>query len=574
MHSSQVSNARARLGRRNARALFWLLSTLVLLLCVSRLADLSHLLLWHDEVFTLIRVLGYSQSEVHQALFSGALLSPEQVLRFQQGPAGSLDTTLAALAQHPEHAPLYYLLARAALLLPIEPITAARGASALFAAFLPAAVFWLTHELFGHSPGGTTAPWRDPARWPLPWATALLIAASPMHLLYAQEARQYGLWTVLTVAASAALIHALRTRRRVAWAAYASLMALGLYSHLLFVLTLAVHSAYVLIANGLGLSPLSLRPALRGIPAGFLLAIAAAVLLFLPWIMVALLNVDRLDHYTAWMERPLPFTEILFAWVQHLTRLFIDVTPNVPLWSSLVLVPVLWAILVFLRRAPRPAVWLPALLALTSIAIVLGPDLLFGGSRSQHPRYALPATVAIQIMTAWTLVVGIDRLAPRYRPLARGFLVALIGAGLLSQITIWRADTWWSKNFSAANRAIAGLINQAEAPILLASPSGVATGELVSLAYHLDPRVAIWGEPAQKSQARANLKSSPLPTETIFEGPAEFGSYFALTPSAEVRSAIGEHRLEPIGDSWQWFQRSSSEPAESTASTVVPANIE
>ncbi len=216
------------------RALPWLLAGLIAALSLWRLVGLEHLLVWHDEVFSLIRVLGHHSGPLHQALFAGKVLTPAQVLVFQHGPPAGWSTTLSALMQHPEHPPLYYLLARALMDGPFSSLTALRGVAAGFGLLLPVAAFWLLHELFGQRP--TRQSWRDPLRWPAPWLGALLVAASPMHLLYAQEGRQYALWTLLIIAGSAALVRVLRTRRRADWMVYTALLTLGLHTHLLAVL--------------------------------------------------------------------------------------------------------------------------------------------------------------------------------------------------------------------------------------------------------------------------------------------------------------------------------------------------
>lgn len=41
-----------------------------------------------------------------------------------------------------------------------------------------------------------------------------LIAVSPFHVLYAQEAREYSLWTVTILLSSAALLRAMRVKTK------------------------------------------------------------------------------------------------------------------------------------------------------------------------------------------------------------------------------------------------------------------------------------------------------------------------------------------------------------------------
>ncbi len=277
----------------------------------ARLIGLDHLPIWHDEVFTLIRVFGYS-TEASDTLFSGQVVTPGEMLRFQQPDAahGWADA-LRALAGHPEHAPLYYLLGRLATTLPLDPVTAVRGTSALFGMLLPLASFWLMRELFGR---GLT-----------PWIAAALVAVSPMHLLYAQEARQYALWTLLTLSSSAALVRALRMNRPADWWLYGGLLTVGLYSHLLFAAMLPVHAAYGWLV-GTARSGKLLRPS--GMPTRqWLTAVIVSLVLFLPWIIVLLLGMDSAATNTAWMERAIGAQRNLLSWGRHIVRAFLDISP-------------------------------------------------------------------------------------------------------------------------------------------------------------------------------------------------------------------------------------------------------
>ena len=84
-----------------------------------------------------------------------------------------------------------------------------------------------------------------------------IFAISPYHILFAQEARQYSLWTVTTILSSAALLRAMspeENQNNIAlvshWALYAVTAAMGFYTHLLFVCVAAAHAIYIaIIAN-------------------------------------------------------------------------------------------------------------------------------------------------------------------------------------------------------------------------------------------------------------------------------------------------------------------------------------
>ena len=58
---------------------------LILLVAISiffRFTDLSHKVYWVDEVFTSLRISGYSEKDVSQKLFSGYLLNPSELQKY------------------------------------------------------------------------------------------------------------------------------------------------------------------------------------------------------------------------------------------------------------------------------------------------------------------------------------------------------------------------------------------------------------------------------------------------------------------------------------------------------------
>src|SRR5690606_23753028 len=61
--------------------------------------------------------------------------------------------------------------------------------------------------------------------------SALLLAFSPLHLIYAQEARHYALLMTLSLASFVLLLRALRQPQWRWWLAFAMVTILNLYTH-------------------------------------------------------------------------------------------------------------------------------------------------------------------------------------------------------------------------------------------------------------------------------------------------------------------------------------------------------
>ncbi len=497
----------------------------------SRFSGLDQLLIWHDEVFSIARVLGYSVAEIQRTLFSGKLLTPEEILNLQRpSPDHGWRESLAAFTEHPEHAPLYYLLGRLVIGLPLEPIIALRGLAACFGILLIPAVYALMQALFG--------------RGPIPWVAAVIVACSPLHLLYDQEARQYSLWLLLLTLSCLALVHALRHDRTLDWSLYTLSNLAGLYTHLPFVILIAVQGVWLFALHRPGSTLGRGRRQVRR----WLLANAAALLAFLPWIGVLILNQEQFQSFTGWMQRPIGIKEIVSAWADHLIATFVDLTPSrEPFWWWMG-VPLAWIAWRFSRSATKPAAWLILLLALAHVAVVLGPDLLVGGSRSQHVRYALPALLALELMVAWWIGRGLQSIDLQGQRWGMIGLLALLGLGFVSQTRIKQAESWSTKHFSAQNRAIAQILNRSERPLVLASSHGVSAGELIALSHWLEPQVRLWGEPLSGAQPPPLADDTPV---------------VVLTPSQHLLLTLSAYRLRPIAGTWQWqlAEPRSAEPS-------------
>jgi len=504
---------------RGRSLLIWVAALAIVTGSFARLYDLERMPVWHDEVYSLLRTFGFDGGRVRAEVFGGRSLRAHDLLVYQQpSPQLGFADTLSSLMTHPEHGPLFYLAARVAAPAFRSPIAGLRGTSAVLSLLVIPAIFWLAWELFEDS---------DSA-----WIAAALAACSPLNLLYAQEAREYALWILLTAAASAALLRALRTRSPRDWVVYCTLTTLGLYTYLLFALVLAVQGVYV----ALSLHPR--RPGAGALLRAWVTAVAAAVLMFSPWIAVLVTRVSSVQQVTAWMERPVALQSLLEGWATNFARAFADF-PMPKTLLLLGLIPLAWVLWRFCVQAPHSARLFTCLLFSAFVAVVLVPDLVHGGRRSLNPRYMLPSFLAVELALAYVLAMGWRASSAARRFGARTGLFLVLGLGIWSGWLILGAETWWSKNFSAANREVADLVNATERPLVIITDSAVGLGEIISLAHDLDEKVII----------RGNWQNGAAMPVT------GFSDIFLLTPSAKLRTAFSaDYELAPVLETWQWYR--------------------
>ena len=164
--------------------------------------------------------------------------------------------------------PLYYYLLHGWILLFGDSEWALRALSVLFGVVAVPVLYGVAWLLFRSRAAGLLA--------------ALLIAVSPLHLWYGQEARMYTLLTWLCLLSSLLLLLAMAARRAwvtaLLWAAYTAATVAALYTHYFALFVLAGQAVYVLVVlTAQGFRPLRLL-------VGSLASGVAILLSYLPWL--------------------------------------------------------------------------------------------------------------------------------------------------------------------------------------------------------------------------------------------------------------------------------------------------
>jgi uncharacterized membrane protein len=540
----------------------WLLVFLLILGAVFRFVNLNHKVYWHDETYTSLRAAGYTRGEIDDELFQNRVVAASELQKFQRIKSGStpFDTVRSLAVEDPQHPPLYFLMTRfwmQTLGAPLEwlfksPLTVTRSLPAVISLLALPAMYALAWELFAcHS---------------IALLATTLLALSPFDVLFAQTARQYSLLTLMVIVSSYLLLRALhRTYAPLAnhshhyrkppplwhsWALYSLAIAVGLYTHPFFALTLAGHGVYVgLDAWGSQVAGSRLKLAMSG----FIGAIAGAIVLYLPWLVVMVLNAKRAFATTDWSQIAPGIDYLLKLWTLSFTALFFDLDFgfNNP-WTYLARLPFLILILVSvysLCRNTRPSIWLFVLTSILVPFLLLAlPDLFLGNKRSAVSRYLISSFPAVQLAVAYFLANKLSiktlysgrspQIAPPtaytlrsrfYTPLIpflwRGVLVVLLTSSVISLTVSALATSWWNKDLSYSNDKIADVMNQSPSPIIISDIGDdfTNTGDLISLSYRFNKPVSL-----------LLVKDSEIVTTDEFRAALQGNTAIAFRPSQNL----------------------------------------
>jgi uncharacterized membrane protein len=454
-----------------------------------RFADLGGKLYWFDETWTAMLLSGHTYEGLQRTVSNNRETDPEELQRYQHVAPGRgvLETLVSVMRSDTHNPPLYPLLLRLWAAALGDSVAALRALSALCSVLALPLAWWLGRELFNSSRAG--------------WLAAGLMAASPLHVLYAQEARSYSLFVATTLASSLALLRALRLARRQDWALYCAAATAGLYTNLLFLLVMATHAVWVVAtAWRPGPGPLRLPAALRR----YVWASVAAVGAFAPWALLILRRARLTRVRLAWTAEPPGVVSLLKSWVAGLGRVFFDVptvlagVPGEDRGDALAYAPFILACLIavcamaFLLRTTARRSWLPVLtLSLLPALPLVAADLILGGRRSAIPKYLFPSFLGVQLAVAYLLAKGTESTGALRRRLWQGGTAILLLGGLVSCAVNSRVDVPWHRPNSRDARAVARALNQCQRPLVITTTSGSNAAHMFVLSYLLEPKVRI-----------------------------------------------------------------------------------
>ncbi|AFY59431.1 glycosyltransferase family 39 protein [Synechococcus sp. PCC 6312] len=480
---------------------------------------------WHDEAYTALRLSGFTGQELNQHLFRGEVVSVAQVMDYQwPNSVRSIWETVRALAiDDAQHPPVYYLLAWLWVKTFGASIPAIRSLSVIISCLSLPAMYGWCQELF------------RPTRWAVSsypqlqvdaklvgGFAVLILALSPFHILYAQEAREYALWILLTIVINALFWRGLRGRGWGNWLAYGSCLTLGLYTFPLTGFVSVGHGFYLLLMN---------RQKLQAWGVSTLISFG----LFAPWlyILVTTWNVTG----ATWTALPISQANLWQAMGLNLVRVFVwtddsfDLSTGIIGLLFVVLLILLVASIYTLWRTTPPCIWLFLLiLAGATFLPLFLPDLFWGGQRSTSGRYLIPTILVIEITVAYFLAWHVSRIQPSQRILGWTMTGLVIGLGLVSGVAITATETSWIKLLNYSFPQIYRQVNQHPQPLVIGLSGNINTGTMLALAHGITPQAQFVLIDAWDSNQPPELPIIPDGQEPIF----------FLNPTPELLTGLEE----------------------------------
>ncbi|WP_144051381.1 glycosyltransferase family 39 protein [Geminocystis herdmanii] len=483
---------------------YWLKIVIIIVILWGvffRVTNIDKKIYWEDEVYTSLRVAGYKSYQISDKLFHGNIITNQDVLHFQiLQPETTFNDTWQTLKTAPEHPPLYYILLRFWQDIFGSSITINRSLSIVFSLLCFPAIYWLALELFKDNFFGLIA--------------VALISISPMQILYAQEARQYSLFTLTIILSSLFFLKAVKSNKIYDWLLYSFALTLVFYTSLLSVFLPIINTIYIYsikVKNNFN------------IKLNFWKYTILSIIFFSPWIFIVLFNLTLLKNRTKWMYIDKSIFSLVYACFFNFTKLFVFSRVKEINWIlTLIIIIFIIYCLYYLIKNTDKNIWLHCLLfaIIPTIALLLS-DIIFGSIRSNLSRYLFPAYVSIYLTITYTFGTKIKLNSKIWSIIFCLFItIQLIYNSHLSS-----SEYSWNKeqHQSVLNLQIANIINDNQNSLVITQiDKSYRIAHFISLSYQLKPET----------------KSLFLPEDTELKYYPEFPHIYLLNPSPFLMNKV------------------------------------
>ncbi|MBW4518004.1 MAG: glycosyltransferase family 39 protein [Timaviella obliquedivisa GSE-PSE-MK23-08B] len=500
-------------------ATLYLMAVAIALSIFLRLTHLDTKISSFDEVFTALRVSGYTEAELVTDLSNPVRPVDIQYLQKYQRPNSekTVLNTITGLAQEePQLAPLYYIIIKLWADFAGGSMAMLRSGSAVISLLAFPCIYWLGLELFNSRLTASIA--------------TVLLAASPYYLMYSQDARHYSLWAVCILFSSAVLLKVSRSGSKIGWIIYALSFTVSLYTVLISGIVGIGHLIYTVgVSKGRPSKVLS-----------HLLALTAGLAAFAPWIVVVIENSSQVKKMSGQVpSEKLSIFELARGWVRLPGKLLYELNQpsDAPFPEKIFqyfltvfcIVFVLYALYILCRTTGKE-VWLfvLTLIGTTGFGLVV-QDLTLGGhsgtgGMSNLIRYLVPCFLGLILAIAHLFSFQITHSPSWKHRLWQGGLTVFVATQIILSLSIWQApiaSVNGKLELIQMNVAALKAINQTESPLLVTDSSA---WEVMYLIQNLKPSAQILTRPFCTS---CNLDINPTafvpaPTQTLDQYPNIF----------------------------------------------------
>lgn len=530
----------------SARRVITIFSVLVILSGILlRFSFLDLKLFWFDESISATRIVGTSESEI-DSMFNNegayTYLYEYSKLREIRPEKNFIDTIKTGL-EDSHVTPLYYLLSHFWVLLFGDSISAIRAFSALVSVFSIGAMFWCTHELLKSTQAS--------------WIAATLFASSPFVVVYSQEARMYGLWSLAILFSHVFFVRALRNRTLNSWLLYSVSVAFSFYSHLLTIFVVISHAFYVFLSYLLQKNKLTAQKTLKE----FSLSILGAAFLFSPWIYVIFTKMSGIEKNAGWLDKPTKSLDVINTFLTTISA-SISIFPEsyrIPFWSEhfskiekiilistvlLFLLTILYLAKKALHNTNKDAinVHLFALcLVLTPILTFIFPAAFLEKTIGTVERYYFPLVIALQLSFALFLYASLRLISVRKTVFIWSTICVL---SLTCSYDLVTEKDIWLKGWNSQAWSTIDILKAIDKPILITTSN--QKFHLLTLSYYLDPKTELLLAKSMDSLDVDSIRSK-------LESGYEVFSFLEDLPSTKKLESLTGFQTEILVDKGGFF---------------------
>ncbi|MBP0000195.1 MAG: glycosyltransferase family 39 protein [Cyanobacteria bacterium SID2] len=447
----------------------WLRAWLALFLVLGigfRFIHLDRKVYWHDEAFTSIRIAGLSNQEISETLFNGEVITAfklRDALRIHTNKTAF--DTITVTQKQPHQTPLYYVLAHFWVRLFGDSIGTIRSLSAVFSVLCLPAFYWLVMELFAVTSIASIA--------------TMLMTVSPFHLVYAQEARAYSLWTLAILLSSVMVLRAVKNPKWKNWVLYAITLTIAFYTHLFSIFLAVAHGIYVFCRENCQLSIIFKR---------LLTAFGVSTLLFSPWIFSIALRLKTVKNTTSWMQQSLGILKQIQSWYGGVLTIFYDSNSFFQKAGNLLdingrifLILIIFSVAFFWKKSNQDAKFFVSAIFIVFLLMNIIPAIVADYMLSKIVRYQIPFLICLGIIVAYAISLKIDKRSTTGQVILSFILIS----GLASCISYSQASSWWNKANAYQKWQAANYINQHSNLLIVSFDKN--KGDLFAMSYYLKP---------------------------------------------------------------------------------------